>query len=519
MSRFDDYETAVPRRRGGYGAYNDTEEAPRGGRTSRRDDPYSSVRPLPPRVSASSVYDTFRPPNLHGSASSTRDHGRDDSRREPYSSRPPPRAAASAYDTYRPPPPRSGGGRDGDRDSGYSTRDSGRDPYSSNYARRAPPENDYGAYATYRPPSKPSAEYVRKLEKYAGVTTKRSDRRDDRSPVRGRSRRDESDSEDESPVRSRRSKREKKKKKSKAKKRREEVDSDETEDEEDSESSSEESSSEEEVRKKKSKSKKKKKSKSEKKKKGKKSKKVLSDSDDSEDSEEESESEEEKPAPVSNALAIMPADPAALGVAAFSADNMMGGTGGAANMAAGGMNLMGEDTTSTALVPAGNAGDFANMPGEFPQDSQPKGSLAGRFPQLGSAVATPFGPGVMTGQGLMPQGGAGAMGGMGGMPGMNPMMAPGMGGMGGMGMGPGMMGMQGMGAMGGAGGMGAMGGMGNGNMGQPGVQAMGAMGGAGMQQGMGMMPAAGMMQGGMMNAGQPDLLTQDFNAMNFGGTQ
>eukprot|EP00171_Calliarthron_tuberculosum_P010016 IDg10016t1 len=76
MSRFGDYETAAPRRRGGYGAYNDGDDGEEPRRGTRRDDPYTSVRPLPPKISASSVYDTFRPPNLHGNESSRSDNDR-----------------------------------------------------------------------------------------------------------------------------------------------------------------------------------------------------------------------------------------------------------------------------------------------------------------------------------------------------------------------------------------------------------------------------------------------------------
>lgn len=533
MSRYGDYETAAPRRRGGYGAYEGGEERAPARRAPPRDDPYASERPLPPRIPASALYDTYRPPNLHGpsgSGSGSAPDRRDEYRRDDYGRRDPPsRAPASAYDTYRPTgrderpshrdersssrdrsyrDERGGGvgGYRGERDTyrgrgGASGRDD-RDAYASAYPRRAPPENDYGAYATYRPPTKPGSEYERKLEKYAGVAPKfessrgdvrrgryRDDERDsrrsryhddDRDERRSRRsrRKDDSDedSDDESLVRSRRSRKDKKKKK----KNRVLDSDDDTEDDTDDESTEEDSSEDERRKKKKAKAKAKKaKAKKSKKKKD------LSDSDDDREDEEDTRPTQTPTAmPYMQPMLALPApDPAALGAEAF------GGAGGG--------DLMGGEMQERAMVPAlppARADDFANMPGEYPHDNAPKGSLAGRFPQLGSAVATPMGPGVMTGQGIMP--------GMGGMPNAMGMQQMGMGmGMAGPGMQPQMMGAPGMQQMMGAPGM------------QP--QMMGGLPG-GMPGAMGGMPMQVMpMQQGMAN-GQ-DLLTQDMGAMNLGG--
>lgn len=528
MSRYGDYETAVPRRRGGYGAYNDGDERPPArSRAPPRDDPYSSIRPLPPRVPASSVYDTYRPPNLHGNTSGGsgrrdeysrgsggRDPPREDYRRDEYGRRDPPSRGgggggiSSAYDTYRPtsssrdPPSRSRDppARDPYRTSAGSGRERGGyrderrdDQYGTVYPRRAPPSNDYGAYDTYRPPTKPSAEYERKLEKYAGVpaVSPRNRRRDDRRPSR---RRDDTDSDDESPVRSSRRKRKDKLKKKKSK-RRDDTDSEESESEEDSEESSEESSSEEEVRKKKSKSKKSKSKKASKKsKKSKKKSKRDSDSDETSSEEEESEEDDVVNAVARNfntPLALPAPDPAALGNEAFGfpGANVAGnGTGG--------NDLMGGEVASTAMVPV-NAEEFQNMPGEYPQDmtATSAGTLAGRFPQIGSAMAAPpiGGMGMSMQPGMMGMGGMNGMGGMGMQQPQAGMMGMGMGGQ------PGMMGGMGMGMGQQPGAMGAM---------QPGM--MGGMQGGAMQPGM---MGMGMQQPGM-GGGAPDMLTQDFNGMN-----
>jgi hypothetical protein len=438
-------------------------------------DSYESRYGSPPARVVEEDYATYRPPNLFG---------REDARGS--SSIRQDLVPSAAYDTYRPPARRGPPPR----------------------APAAPPrENDYSAYDTYRPPSKPSAEYARNMERFAGVRVatapagRPSTRHHRSAHATDTDSAGEDDSDEERSQRRRDAHKKKKgkavtkrsgKTSSKTSRKQKDEDSESSESDSDSESSSDESASSDESdaprRKSKPKSKSKLKAKSagsgkskvarpegakKRSKSGKKN--HASSSGSSSSSPSSSSSDEEGGSAVMGVLSksVVPVQTNvdALGAQAFGSDM----------------------STFPDLIGDAPAADFSNMPGEDPVPSQSNaGSLAGRFPQLGGGSSQ---------QAMVPMGGMNAMGvvGIGGME-MNGM---GMNGMGTNGMGMNGMGMNGMG----------MNGMGMNGMGMNG---MGMNQHLGMMNGLNVNAMGGMMYnpvGGMGFAGKPDNMTSDFSNM------